>query len=161
MSYVAATTIILPYPRAIVYQALTNLAIHPRWVTGMTRISSHAMMVEGMRFRTSIRTCGITNTAAIAVESLVPNENIELESKSGLIPFRALYKLVECSPEETELICTLRFEFRGFIFMACRQVIESMAKTRCHQDLVALRDLIDEEARKTAAMNGSRSTLRP
>ena len=158
MSYVIAIPIILPFSRDVVFESLTNLAQHPEWNTGMISISSRETMREGMRYRTSIRICGIVNTATVAVESLVSNEIIELVSKSGLISFRALYKLVECGPEETELICTLRFGFRGFIFNAARQVIESMAGTRCRRDLVALRDIIERDVRKTPAMNGNQSS---
>jgi len=160
MSYVAATPLILPYSRVIVYKMLTDLARFPEWNTGMISISPQETMREGMRFRTSTRVCGVVNTATVAVENLVPNEIIELQSKTGLISFRALYKLVECSPDETELICTLRFEFKGFIFNATRSVIESMARTRCHRDLVALRDLIAQDLSATPAMN-SRQTTRP
>jgi len=116
------------------------------------------VMREGLRFRIASRLCGVVNTSTVAVERLVENEFIELSSKTGLISFRALFNFVENSPKETEVICTLRFEFKGFVFNAARQVVESMAKMRCQRELLDLRTYIVNCMPKPRTMISSRKS---
>lgn len=160
MLYVAATPLIMPFPCSVVFAALLDLARYPKWNCGMISISPEDVIQEGMRYRTSMRICGITNNTMIAVERVIANESIEISSKSGLIAFRALYQLVENSSENTELIYTLRFEFKGFIFNAPRSIIESMARSRSQYDLIALRDLIASDENKTPTANVSQNSRR-
>ncbi len=113
----------------------------------MVSLTPAEPMREGMRFRSVTRVCCITNRTTVAVERLIPEQWIELVSKTGLISFRAVYTFVEISSAQTEVICTLRFEFNGFIFNAPRPIIESMAQTRVYRDLTSLCALISGDAK--------------
>lgn len=138
-SYVTATPVVFPLARNKVYDALCDLPRYPEWNTGMKSMSATGPMTEGLEYETSTAVAGHTNHARIKVERLVPNEEIELVNNSGLIHFRAYFRLHELEPDRTEVICTLRFELMGPIFVLARPVIENMARTRIRGDLEKLR----------------------
>lgn len=142
MSYVSASPVIFPFSRYIVFNALIDLAMYPAWNSGMTTISQAGRMTQGLRFRTSTNLGAYVNNAHVTVERLVENEYIELVNNTGAIAFRILYNLVELSPYETELICTMRFEFRTFEMNATRPVIEAMTRARVRRDLMVLCEII-------------------
>lgn len=152
MLYVSAAFVVFPFARSVVYEELTDLSSLPAWSKSLVSITPMVVMREGLRFRIANRLCGSLNTTTVAVERLLENEYVELTSKSGLISFRALFNFVENSPVETEVICTLRFEFKGFIFNAARPVIESMAKMLCQRNLLELRSYIIQSRYKSSAM---------
>lgn len=152
MLYVSAAFVVFPFARPIVYEELTDLSGLPAWSKSLVSITPTVVMREGLRFRIANRLCGSLNTTSVAVERLVENEYVELASRTGLISFRALFTFVENSPIETEVICTLRFEFKGFIFKASRPVIESMAKMLCQRDLLELRSHILKNRRNSPTM---------
>ena len=161
MSYVSATFAVFPYPRRIVYEALSDLSRSSLWDVSIVSISPLEVMREGLRFKVSSYICGIRNNSIVAVERMVKDELIELSSRTGLFSYRVLYNFVENSSNETEVICTLRFEFSGFIFNAPRRVIESMAKMRCQRDLVNLRSYIIRSTPEASAAKTSQSPPLP
>ena len=152
MLYVSATFVVFPVARSIVYRELADLSNLPSWNKNLVSISPMERLSEGLRFRIASRLGGSLNTSTVAVERLVENEYVELVSKTGLISFRALFNFIENSPNETEVICTLRFEFKGFVFNAARPVVESMAKMRCQRELIELRAYILRNANKRPAI---------
>ena len=157
MLYVSATFAVFPFSRDVVYRELTDMAHFPDWGKGLVSLSPQEAMREGMRFKLSSHVCASLINATVAVERLVPNELLELVSKTGLISFRVMFNCVENSPIETEVICTMRFEFNGFVFNASRSVIEAMARQRCQRDLLALRTYIMRTAQPTSAKIATQS----
>jgi hypothetical protein len=142
MSYVATIPVIFPCSRWRVYEALCDLESYPLWNSGMTHISFTGAMREGLRYETRSLLVGHANLSKVEVTRLVPGEEVELMSESGLIAFRVVFILREVAEETTEVICTLRFEFQNFVLDLARPVIESMAQVRVRGDLETLRILL-------------------
>ncbi len=145
-SYVTATPVEFPYAAAEVYTALCDLPRYPLWNTGMKTISATEPMRVGLEYVTTTAVAGHLNKAHIIVERLSANEEIELVSQTGLIHFRAYFRLIQLMPRRTEVICTLRFELHGSIFVLARSVIEGMARTRIRNDLERLSRLMAGDA---------------
>lgn len=155
MLYIAATFVKFPFARSVVYRELTDLSVFPAWSNSLVSVTPTVAMREGLRFQLANRICGSLNTATVAVERLVENEYVELASKTGIISFRALFNFVETTPSETEVIYTLRFEFKGFIFNAPRPVIEAMATMRSKRCLLNLRSHIEQNVHKSTSVIAS------
>lgn len=141
-SYVTATPIVFPLPPDAVYDALIDLPSYPKWNHGMQYISAEGPMAEGLRYTTRTKVPGHLNEAHVLVEHLVPGREIELVSDSGVVPFRAFFRLIDQGADGTEVICTLRFELNGLVLGLARPAIEAMARQRMREDLTTLRQLI-------------------
>jgi|SRR6185369_10583715 len=142
MPYVATIPVVFPYSKPEVYRALCNLEMYPLWNSGMKSISTTQMMEVGLRYKTETTVAGHVNISEIEVVRLVPEAEIELEGHSGLISYRCVFLLKKQSAETTEVVCSLRFEFRNFVLDLARPVIEAMAQARVRGDLEMLRALL-------------------
>ena len=111
----------------------------------MLSISSSDMLTEGMKFKTESTAAGRVNKSEVLVTRLIPDQEIELVSETGLITYRAVFKLGPVEPNSTEVLCVLKFEFNNFVLKMARPVLESMAQARVKGDLEALRALLQGE----------------
>jgi uncharacterized protein YndB with AHSA1/START domain len=144
MPYVATIPVVFPYTRDKVYEALCDISLYPLWNSGMKSVSGEERLREGLRYTTESVVAGHVNVSEVEVVRLVPNEEIELVSKSGLVAYRAVFTTYELTSKSTEVVCTLRFEFRNFVLDVARPVIEAMAQSRVRGDLEMLRALLTE-----------------
>lgn len=142
MPYIATIPVIFPCSRSEVYRALCDLERYPLWNSGMRSISTTERLRLGLRYKTESTVAGHVNVSELEVMKLVPNETIELASKSGLIAYDAVFKISERGPDLCEVICTLKFEFRHFMLDVARPAIETMAQARVRGDLETLRAML-------------------
>jgi ribosome-associated toxin RatA of RatAB toxin-antitoxin module len=138
-SYAATVPVKFEYPRHRVYEALCDLGHYPEWNTGMTSISTTSRMEPGLKYVTTSDVHGLVNRSEIEVVQLVPDEAIVLESKTGLITFRAVFELEEHSADSCSVICNLKFSFSNAIFKIAHSAVESMTEMRIRTDLEKLR----------------------
>jgi hypothetical protein len=106
-------------------------------------ISHTGRMREGLRYEVKGMIAGGKVTASeIEVVRLIPNQEIEVVNYAGLVAYRGMYRLVPRGPHETEVICTLKFEFQNYVLDLARPVIEAMAGARLRGNLEALRAIL-------------------
>ena len=109
----------------------------------MLRVSDDGPLREGLIFESeSVLMGNHHNVARIHVSRMLENEEIEMVNEAGAISYRAMYRIIANSPQECELICTIRFEIHNFVLDLARAAIESMARTRLQHDMERLRELI-------------------
>ena len=142
MAYVATIPVVFPCPAAKVYDALCDLGSYPLWNSGMISVSHTGRLKEGLHYRVeSMVAGGQVNVSEAEVTRLVPMKEIELVSYTGVVAYKATFRLTE-HEGGTQVVCTLRFELRNFMLDLARPVIEAMAEARIRGDLEALRAII-------------------
>lgn len=139
-SYAATIPVEFPYPARTVYEALIDLGRYPQWSSGLTSISHTGRMTEGLEYVTTSTVLDHVNRAEIKVVKLVPDHLITLESKAGLITFKASFEITSVRPQHCTVTCHLSFEFSNLIFNLARPAVESLTQARIRGDLEALRD---------------------
>ena len=142
MTYLVSVSTIFNLPANKVYEALCFLDNYPLWNISMVRISKSGYLEENMLVETESIIVGQKVVSNFEIIRLIPNELIEMINNSGAITYHAMYQLLSESPNETEVICTLRFEFSGFILNLGRPIIEGMAESRLRNNMEALQALI-------------------
>jgi hypothetical protein len=73
----------------------------------------------------------------------VPDRVIVLESRAGLITFRADFELLDHSPSGCALTCNLEFSFSQAIFKIAHAAVEATATARLRSDLEKLRSSLE------------------
>lgn len=126
----------------------------------MISISHTGLMTESMHYSTETYVSGLINRSEITITRVHPNRMIELYSDTGAIHYRVLYNLVSLSDEETELICTVRFDLHGILMKVTGPVIESMARLRLENDLKSLREMMVSGRQSLPDKNASQSNPR-
>lgn len=145
MSYVSTNPVEFPHSRQVVYEALRDLGHYPQWTSGMTSISHTGQMRTGLVYETKTNVLGRVNKSVVKVVKLIPSEAIVLESRAGLVTFRAVYELAEVSPDSCKVICNLKFTFSNLVFKLAQSAVEGLAEARVRGDLEMLRDSLDKE----------------
>lgn len=128
-----------PCPAREVYAALIDLRAYPEWSGDLVRVSHRGPLALGLKYETETQVMGHKQISRIEVVRLVPDKEIELINDAGLISYRLLFRLIEHSPGETELVCVVRFEFNNLVMELARPQIEAMAESRIGTDLENLR----------------------
>ncbi len=142
MTYLVSVSTVFNLPVERVYEALCFLDDYPLWNISMVRISKNGYLKENMLVETESIVVGQKVVSNFEIVRLVPNKVIEMVNNSGSITYHAMYQLLSESPDESEVICTLRFEFNGFILNLARPIVEGMAESRLRNNMEALQALL-------------------
>jgi hypothetical protein len=104
MSY--SSTIPLEYPVSAhaLYEVLCDLSRYPEWNSGMLKLSDRGHLRPGLRYETVHDVLGQTNVSEVEVMAMVPDRQIILASRTGLIMFEATMSINPTS----DTTCTRR-----------------------------------------------------
>jgi ribosome-associated toxin RatA of RatAB toxin-antitoxin module len=134
-----------PVSRECLWSLLVDLDSYPLWIPSIISLSEVGPLREGLAYEAKSRLYGrITGQSRISVTRLLVNDEIELVNESGVIAYRAMYKFIEVSPKDTELVFTLRFEFNYRLMGLGHIKVERSARARIEGDLKRLLHLIEK-----------------
>ena len=157
MTYLVTIPVEFPHPRHTVYEALCDLGGYPKWTSGMKGISHLGPMYPGLIYEASTEIMGKLNVTTVEVVQLVPDKAIVLESRSGMVKFRAVYVLEAHGPQRCKVICSLKMEFDNLIFQLAQSAVGTMTENRIRADLETLCRQLGEPALIPKQQKGPRA----
>jgi hypothetical protein len=144
MNTYVVTRINIAAQPAEIFEYLTDLRYHHLWNPQVESISTTAPLILGGGFDSVSIVLGVQIYAKNVVTKLVKPTELELENTTGLVKYRAYFRLKAMGDEETLLICKTTVSSDSGAFSFAKPILKTLARRELQSDLKALQTAVEQ-----------------
>jgi hypothetical protein len=139
------TTITIEASAAAVFKYLADTKLHYVWNPHLQAVSPEIKLHEGSVYDTVNVLLGVRTRTQNVVNTFVENQELELQNQTGMVDYRANYRLAAISTSQTKVICTIAVAAKGKAFYFARPMLEQLARRELRADLAALKTAVEQK----------------
>jgi hypothetical protein len=129
---------------AEVFEYLTNLKYHYLWNPQVQSLSSAESLKLGSEYESVSLVLGVKIRAKNVVSKFTSSKELELENKTGLVKYRASFRLQRAG-SSTLLICSTTVSADSEAFAFAKPVLRMLARRELQTDLQALKIAVENK----------------
>jgi hypothetical protein len=138
------TTTTIDASAAAVFKYLADTKLHYIWNPHLQTVSPEMKLREGAIYDTVNVLLGVRIRARNIVTIFIENRELELQNQTGMLEYRANYRLEPASTSVTKVICTTVVAAKGKTFYFAKPMMEQLAHRELKADLAALKLAVEQ-----------------
>lgn len=138
------TKVIIDAPAEQIFRYLTDTHYHKLWNPSMTKVVPLFELTQGATYRTQSHLFGMRLGGKVGVAKLLPNKELELVSITGMVQYRANFRLSK-KGAATQVTCAITVGSDSKAFAFARPMMKILAEREVNGDLVALKTAVEQD----------------